>query len=301
MLFALAVSIVAVFGRREWQVASSFLPQTRRQASGISALAAQIGVLATAADGQQTPQFYSDLVTSQELLRRIAQMPIDTGSGRPMFVSDLLRIRDADAAVRLDRTVRELSGRVESDVGQKTGVVSVVVRLPSQAAALKVNQQLLALVDEFNQKTRRSSSSAERKFVESRVDQLRAELDQVQEQMKAFLQSNRQGVNTSPQLKFEYDRLQRAVNEKQQVYDQTVQAFEQARIDEVRDTPVITVIDEPVLPARPVSRRVLSRGILSFLLAFSIGTAVFAWRTGAFAQSLSAPASLSPNRGVPTE
>jgi uncharacterized protein involved in exopolysaccharide biosynthesis len=50
------------------------------------------------------------------------------------------------------------------------------------------------------------------------------------------------------------------------------QAFEQARIDEVRNTPVITVIDQPAPPALPDSRgRVL---ILALGLTLGVVTGV---------------------------
>jgi uncharacterized protein involved in exopolysaccharide biosynthesis len=46
------------------------------------------------------------------------------------------------------------------------------------------------------------------------------------------------------------------------------QAYEQARIEEVRDTPVITVIEAPMLPARPDPRpfgRAIAAGLLCAL------------------------------------
>src|SRR5262249_39127465 len=84
---------------------------------------------------------------------------------------------------------------------------------------------------------------------------------------------------------FEYDRLLRAVTMQQQVYSSLAQAFEQARIDEVRNTPVLTLVDPPNLPAEPDRRWLLAKALLAALLGAMIGALValvrdFLGRTG---------------------
>ena len=70
--------------------------------------------------------------------------------------------------------------------------------------------------------------------------------------MQQFLQTNRQ--LGSPALTFQRDRLQREVQLQQQVVTSLAQQYEENRIREVRDTPVITVIEPPILAARPDAR-----------------------------------------------
>jgi uncharacterized protein involved in exopolysaccharide biosynthesis len=80
--------------------------------------------------------------------------------------------------------------------------------------------------------------------------------------MQAFLQANRR-YEDSPELTFQRERLQREISRQQQVYTGLVQSFEQARIAEVRDTPVITVLQAPFFPPGPDDR--------SLLLALALG------------------------------
>ncbi len=72
--------------------------------------------------------------------------------------------------------------------------------------------------------------------------------------LEKFLQTNRQ-LENSPQLSFQRDRLQREAGRQQQMMLGLVQQYEDARIREVRDTPVITVIERPVLAASADSRQ----------------------------------------------
>ncbi len=83
--------------------------------------------------------------------------------------------------------------------------------------------------------------------------------------MEDFLQHNRD-YRGSPQLVFEGQRRQRVVDMDQALVTSLVQSFEQAKIEEVRSVPLITVIDGPVVPQRPDSRHLLLRGVSGLFL-----------------------------------
>jgi uncharacterized protein involved in exopolysaccharide biosynthesis len=153
-------------------------------------------------------------------------------------------------------------------------MVVVEVQLREAAVSQAVARALLAQLDTFNLRTRQTQASSERRFTEGRLAEARAELRGAENDLLAFLQSNRD-FRSSPQLTFLYDRLTRDVTLKQQVYTTLAQAFEQARIDEVRDTPVITVVEDPMLPARadpmPFARAISGGVVLGLALAVFLG------------------------------
>jgi uncharacterized protein involved in exopolysaccharide biosynthesis len=115
---------------------------------------------------------------------------------------------------------------------------------------------MLRLVSEFNLNRRQTKAGADRRFVETRVRESLDSLRGAEAALEAFLQRNREYRN-SPQLVFAYDRLDREVRMRQQLYTTLIQSYESARIDEVRNTPVITVMEAPDLPARPDARLAL--------------------------------------------
>ena len=68
-------------------------------------------------------------------------------------------------------------------------------------------------------------------------------------------------------LAFQHDGLLREVALRQSVLTTLVQAYEQARVSEVRDTPVITVLQSPFFPPRHDPRQ----GVLTTLLGLILG------------------------------
>ncbi len=128
---------------------------------------------------------------------------------------------------------------------------------------------MVQLVNEFNLRTRQSQAAAERRFIEHRVEQVRSEFRAAEDDLQNFLQNNRAFQN-SPELLFQHDRLQREVSMQQQVFTNLMQSYEQARIAEVRNTPVITVVEKaevPVMSDRGGLRiRILIGAFLGLLL-----------------------------------
>ena len=133
-----------------------------------------------------------------------------------------------------------------------------------------IGGRLLDLISAFDSETRQSQATAERKFAEERLGELRREITVAEDSLKGFLVENRQFSN-SPQLTFEHDRLQRQVGMRQELVTAMAQAHEQARIDEVRNTSVITVIDQPEPPALPDSRGTLVKLLLGLILGLMAG------------------------------
>jgi uncharacterized protein involved in exopolysaccharide biosynthesis len=98
-----------------------------------------------------------------------------------------------------------------------------------------------------------------------------ADLRSAEDRLQDFLKSNRQFAS-SPDLTFERDRLQRYVALKQQVFTSLTQSYEDVRIREVRDIPVITLLESPSVPTLPEPRKRLFGLLVGILLGALIGS-----------------------------
>ena len=87
--------------------------------------------------------------------------------------------------------------------------------------------------------------------------------------MENFLLANRD-FRHSPTLSLRYDRIQRDVTLRQQILLALTQSYENLRVREFRNTPVLTIVDSPKAPVRPNARRLVLKAILGILVGFTI-------------------------------
>jgi uncharacterized protein involved in exopolysaccharide biosynthesis len=239
---------------------ASFRPQgSEASASQLMALASQFGVNipGSRASEELSPAFYAELLTSREILFRVASNDFEVAGVGRASLAELLEIEEETEELRLEEAIERLRDNfVTVQTGRETGVVTLEVRTEWPDLSQTIARRLLDEIARFNLHTRQSQSAAERIFIEERVDSARAALLSAEAAMQVFLQANRQWQN-SPDLSFQHGRLERDISLRQQVYTTLVQSFEQARISEVRDTPVITVLQAPFFPPGPDDARML--------------------------------------------
>ncbi len=271
---------IALLSPRHYTTTFSFMPQTAADGnrSGLASLAGQFGVSLGSITGQATPpQFYADLLGTRAVLDPIAadSVPVDRGAKGYESISSIVGAHGQSHAEEIDRTVKKLRDNVISTTvaTRTTGVVSVNVETRSARASLEIARQLLLGLTKFNLETRQSQAAAERRFVEGRLSTAKQALADAEARLSGFQESNR-AIANSPALNFQQDRLRREVTTEQDLVGSLTQQYEDARIREVRDTPVITVIDQPVLAvtADPsgAGRIVLGSATVAFLLVLCI-------------------------------
>lgn len=261
---------------RVWSSRASLLPQKVDPArSGIGALASQLGLNLSANDAGQTPAFYTELLRTPQVLGSVAETSFritrphaDSGT-----LTHLLRIKASDSMVAREKTIQALRAMTSVRADEQIGLVRLSVTTGSPELSQQVALRMIALVNEFNVARRQTGAAAERQFTEMQRAHALEELQAAEARLMRFLEGNRNYAG-SPTLQAMRDRLQREVSFKAQVYSSVSQAHEQARIDEVRDTPLITVIQAPELPVRPDSRRLIVWLAVALLVGLVLGVGV---------------------------
>jgi uncharacterized protein involved in exopolysaccharide biosynthesis len=233
-------------------------------------------------DATQTPPFYVDLLRSREILGEAVdhRYPVSDSAAGKLDLVQVFEVSGKTRGIRRERAMKKLDDAMTVTASPRTGVISLSVTLKDPVLSQAVTQQLINEVNTFNLESRQSQAGAERRFVEQRLAEMKDTLRTAEDRLQAFLQRNRDYAN-SPQLTFEQQRLYREVSMQQEMVTTLAQSFEQARIEEVRDTPVITVIDQPDLPVQRDSRGVIKKSILALLLGGALGLGIAFLREGA--------------------
>jgi len=270
----LAAFVVLLTGRT-WTSSAAFLPESRRSGGGgLSSLAMQYGINLDGmggGEGGQSLQFYTELVKSREILQRLVvdSLVLD-GSAEKVAVADFLELKGDSPAERYENGIVELRGIIQPSANPNTGIVRIRVTTESAIASQILAQRTLELLNEFNLERRQSQGAVERRFAEQRLAEMTDSLDAAEQRLQTFEQRNAQ-YETSPYLRMEHRRLMNNLAAKQTLHTALAQSYEQARIEEVRDTPVITTLERPTVPVRPDSRRGLQKMMLAFAVAVAIG------------------------------
>jgi uncharacterized protein involved in exopolysaccharide biosynthesis len=274
ILVTLVASAVAQFRPLQFTTATSFRPQASEggSTSQMMALASQFGVNVPGSGGDETsPAFYEEILTSREILARAATEPYLVEGLGPMMLKDLLEIEEDTEAIRDAETIEWLREEALSvSTGRETGTVTVSVTTEWPDLSKAIATELLDEVARFNQETRHSTAESERTFIEGRMREAEGTLEVGEDSLRAFLESNRQWQN-SPLLQFQHGALMREVTLRSTVLTTLIQAYEQARISEVRDTPVITVLQAPFLPPKHDPRRRVLSAALGIVLGGMLG------------------------------
>lgn len=248
------------FAHDRYETKASFMPSGASQselgsalssiAGGLGGLSPSMGGLLNGGGGSGTvlpPKFYADLVTTDVILLQV----IDTTRtpynyfkvyGIPTQGRKPERVRD----YALDHLRR----RIKVDLDARTAVITVKFAGRTPAFSVQVMHTLLDAVNRFNIQTLQTTARARTRFTEGRIAVMKDDVSVAETKLRDFLTQNRTYAQ-SPLLTLQQLQLRQDYSLKNEMLISLQNSLEKARLDEVRDTPVLTVLDQPLLPGKP--------------------------------------------------
>ncbi len=288
LALAFLAGLFSITRPKQYKATLAFVPQ---QGSGsnvsrlASSLAGQLGISLGSPQDNLGPDFYQKLLSSRAILAPVveARYEVDGGdNGRDSVpLLDLMGVVGDTREARVARAIQLMAtGVANTSVDEQTGIVTVAVITRWPEVSYQIASALLQRVQDFNQMTRHTQAQAEREFLEGRVAEAGKQLRVAEDSLQTFLQKNRQYAN-SPELTFEHDRLERKVSMRQDLYTSLAQSYEQARVQEVQNTPVITILERPIVPPLREPRGTVLKTLLGLILGGMLGVGIVFAR-GAF-------------------
>jgi len=273
---------------------ADFMAQGAKGQSQISGIARQFGIN-LGGEGGDTPQFYMDLINSRSILGEVVKKEYELKTDSGVFRGNLIELfgsRTLKPRERLPVAIEHLKKQINVVSSPKTGVMTLTVNASTPEMAVQIANNILVQINAFNLSRRQQQASAERAFAEKTQGEAQAELRAAEANLEAFLMQNRDFAR-SPALQIEYGRLMRTVEMRQSLFTSLAGSYEQAKIEEVRDLPVITVLAAPEPPLMPESRRGIRRVMLALFLGLGIGALIAFARTGIAASTRGHPGDLA--------
>ena len=150
-----------------------------------------------------------------------------------------------------------------------TKVLDIKVTMPESDLSALVANNIVESLDNYIRTKRRSYASEQRFYIQKRLAQVKDSLSAAENKLKNFREENR--LVASPALMLEQGRLLRNVDILQTVFIELNKQLEIAKIDEIKETPVLNVEElakDPIIKAGPKRATVfITIVILSFLLS----------------------------------
>ena len=249
---------------------SSFVVRGNRAPIEVPGGNAALRAFAQSSEFSQSVNFYSDLVRAKSITYPVAEKAYTTADGQKKSLAQIYGIEEKDPARAAAMAGERLINDVNSSIYSRSGVVGMSVKSTDPAVAQQVSINILAELNDYGGTRRQQQAVEERRFIERLLGETRSKLDQAEEDLAAFQRSNRE-YEQSPSRRLAYDRLSRNVYMQQQVYTAMQQAYEQARIEEVRDPAALNIVEPPDLPAEPERAAALRVTLLGLVGGFLVG------------------------------
>ena len=170
-----------------------------------------------------------------------------------------------------DEALDAISGNVSTSVNQESGLMRIAVTAGDSQLAAALTQSFVEHLTTRVREIRTKKVRERLQFVEGRFEEAEQELEAAENRLAQFLERN-QNPN-SAQLQFQQDRLRRQVSFKEQLYSELQSQLTQTRLDLQRRQPVVTVVEEPVVPIQRSAPRRTLIVLLSLILGGILGVA----------------------------
>ena len=292
ILFPLIISIltavhVVYFVEPGYTSSARILPANNEN-SQVSGFAAQFGVnIGTSATNISAAELYPDIVKSRilakSLLKRKFQVSDSDTSSQTLL--EMLTSKKIDPKNSYtDPIIIKGINKLHKIIGLKTSRKSPLVDITADASGARLARDLvLAVIDELDliqNKFKLNRIKEKRIFIENRIEGLDIDLSKAEEELKKFREQNR-NISSSPALLLQQDRLIRDLSVLTEIYITLKNEYEQIQIEEVENSRMFVVLDEPEIPLKRSSpnrrRRVLTAIFLSVITIITFVTVKDNW------------------------
>ncbi len=231
--------------------------------SSLAGIAAELGV--QTASGS-SPFYFAAFGDNTDVLSRVLNERFESSPGDSVLLIDLYRPGEwKNQALRLQRAIEDLRSDLDLSTDIKSGLLTLEVTQSEPQLATVVAESIISAVDLIGRQRLHSRASAERAFVETSLRNAETSLRAAEDSLKRFYEANR-NLENSPGLKLQETRILRQVTLRQELVSVLQHQLEDARLSEIRQTPLLTVVQHPLLPGKPSWPKKSVMAILGFLI-----------------------------------
>jgi uncharacterized protein involved in exopolysaccharide biosynthesis len=216
---------------------------------GLSDLAALAGV--TVGGEGAIVKLYPTIIKSESVLQNVIYAKYKTNKFTDSVnLIQYWEIKEKSPGRDYEVTLMGLRNALDVNIDIKLNVVSMTIETEEPQLSADILNTIIRTLDKFIRTKRNSNASEQRKWIEVRLAEVKADLSNAENALKDFREKNRM-VSGSPQLLLDQERLMREMQINSTMYIELKKQLELVRIEEIRSTPIISVMDY----ARPAAKK----------------------------------------------
>lgn len=234
--------------------------------SNLQAIASQFGI--NAQSNGYSVYFFAQVLGSREALKHVVSDTLSI-NGRRLAVLDLLDASGDSPEDRLEDGIKSLPDYVTIRTDDQSNLVTLRVLAPSPETAEAMVQSFLRAVNIITMSSLNAGGSFEWRFAQGQADSAQDVLRKAEDALRDFYRANR-NFASSPALQTEEARLQRDIQIRRDVYLTLVQQAEAAKLQAVRNTPAITIVQPPQASVEKASPKASLWALMAAIGGFTV-------------------------------
>jgi len=276
IVFGLGVAYILFFIEPKYKSNITILPDYGSETSILGSLSGIASMAGLNVGKSSQTQIYEELIYSETVLRDIINSKYQTDKFADSVnlidyfsdnneISELTEYEKRKQFLTVFKKLK--NNNIKTSFDRTTKILTISVYMPEPKLSAQTANKLVQALDKYVRQKRKSNSKEKRIYLEKRIVQVNDSLKLVEKEMEIFSSTNRM-ILQSPKLKFQYGKLRRKLEIFQTVYIELVKHLEIAKLDEIKDSPIINIKEKANYPVKKEGPRKLF--YLIVILAFSL-------------------------------
>lgn len=296
LITVLSVSLgvyIALSKKEEFVASGKILPEYQSKAGGLgqlSGLASLAGIDVSSAAGGGSdairPELYPDVLKSTPFFLELLKIKIRTKDNKEMafgqfydtFVLDN-KIEEKNTKIKFptsnryiavsyqtEKNLKDLRERINAVIDKKSGLITVTVKLPDPVVATIITDYSMNFLTDYITNYRTEKAKRDLNFLAERLDAAKGKYYTNQAKKAQYGDQYQLSIMKLQAADLQRERIESEYKISSTFYNTLLQKYEEAKLKLQQETPVIKVLEPPVVPnKRSEPKRAIIVLIATFL------------------------------------
>ena len=281
-LFCSAVTVIAVVVLliipNYYTAQVTILPSSgKSELLGLFTLASQLGY----SSGQNEPAFnipqvIAKVMRSQVIADMLSEKTyFSSRHNKKLTLAQVFDIKENDPIRLKYYLYLAFNNAISINIDTKIKTIDLAVQTSDPNISAQLANDIIEALNNYNKTYRINNAKLNREFVEKRLQETQQKLAMSENELKNFRERNRR-IADSPLLQLRLQQLLRDQRVQEELYLILMKEYEMAKLQEVKDTPIIDIIEKaqpPVVKSGP--RRLKTLLVIMLMSLLLSGAAIW--------------------------